>query len=188
MPRVAQQHLDARRQQIVDAARTRFTRDGFARTSMADIVTESGLSTGAIYRYFKSKGEIVAAVCEQEGEPVPGSLDVEAWREFLAARDSGHAALVVQIYAEAALSDDLTEIVQVQQANARRAVADLVNSARRNGELPPGRPAEDVAEAFIAVLTGFSLQLALRGEVDPAPFAAALGAIVGKQTDGPERG
>ena len=34
----------------MDAARTRFTSDGFAGTSMADIVTEAGLSTGSIYR------------------------------------------------------------------------------------------------------------------------------------------
>jgi hypothetical protein len=51
MPRVGQAHLDARRQQIVDAARARFAAHGFARTSMADIVAESGLSIGAIYRY-----------------------------------------------------------------------------------------------------------------------------------------
>ena len=37
---------------------------------MADIVTESGLSNGAIYRYFTSKDEIVVAVCEQASEAV----------------------------------------------------------------------------------------------------------------------
>jgi len=68
MPKVGQSYLDARRKQIVDAARTRFTSDGFAGTSMADIVTEAGLSTGSIYRYFASKNEIVVAVCEQGTE------------------------------------------------------------------------------------------------------------------------
>ena len=38
MPKVDQEHLDARRKQIVDAARARFTAHGFAGTSMADLV------------------------------------------------------------------------------------------------------------------------------------------------------
>ena len=37
MPRVSQAHLDARRAQIVDAARRLFARQGFAATSMQDI-------------------------------------------------------------------------------------------------------------------------------------------------------
>src|ERR1035437_9135265 len=83
MPKVAQSHLDARRQQIVEAARVRFASHGFARTSMADIVTESGLSNGAIYRYFASKEEIVIAVCEQASDALPKALTVEAVNGFL---------------------------------------------------------------------------------------------------------
>ena len=71
MPKVDQAHLDARRQQIVDAARVRFTTHGFAGTSMTDIVAESGLSTGAIYRYFASKDEIIVEVCEQGSDALP---------------------------------------------------------------------------------------------------------------------
>ena len=35
---------------------------------MADIISESGLSNGAVLRYFASKEEIVIAVCEQAGD------------------------------------------------------------------------------------------------------------------------
>jgi AcrR family transcriptional regulator len=78
MPEVAWAHLDARRQQILDAARARFASHGFARTSVAGIVTGSGLSNGAIYRYFTSKDEIVVAVCEQAGDAFPAALTAEA--------------------------------------------------------------------------------------------------------------
>jgi len=50
---------------------------------MADIVTESGLSTGSIYRYFTSKDEIVIAVCEQGTDAFPTALTVEAVNDFL---------------------------------------------------------------------------------------------------------
>ena len=57
MPRVSDEHLAARRQQILDAARACFLRNGFHATSMQDVIGEAGLSVGAVYRYFKSKNE-----------------------------------------------------------------------------------------------------------------------------------
>ncbi|QMU77170.1 TetR/AcrR family transcriptional regulator [Streptacidiphilus sp. PB12-B1b] len=176
MPRVSQAHLDARRQQIVDAARARFASHGFARTSMADIVTESGLSNGAIYRYFTSKDEIVVAVCEQGSEALPKALTAEAVEGFLErvralARETDHARLVAQIYAEAAVSPSLAAVVRQQLSAMRAAIAALVPDRRR------GR-AEEIAEAFVAISGGYNQQLAVRGDVDPAPFAAALMAIV----------
>ena len=176
MPKVGQSYLDARRKQIVDAAHTRFTSHGFAGTSMADIVTESGLSTGSIYRYFTSKDEIIVAVCEQGSEAFPSALTVEAINDFLEhvramAQDKGHARLVAQIYAEAALSPALAAIVAKQLAMMREAVAKLIRDDRQDD-------AEEIAEAFVNVGVGYSQQLAVRGDLDPAPFARALMSVL----------
>ena len=177
MPKVGQAHLDARRQQIVDAARARFASHGFARTSMADIVTESGLSIGAIYRYFSSKDELVIAVCEQASDAFPKALTAEGVNGLLEhvrtlARDKGHARLVAQIYAEAALSPALAAIVAQQLAAMRAAVAELIPDDSPNSD------AGQIAEAFVAVCSGYNEQLAVRGDLDPAPFARALMAIL----------
>jgi len=176
MPKVTQAHLDARRQQIVDAARARFASHGFARTSMADIVTESGLSNGAIYRYFTSKAEIVIAVCEQGTQALPTALTAEAVAAFLdfvrtRAQTTGHARLVAQIFAEATLSPPLAAVVQQQLSGTRAAIAELVPERRR-------QDAEQIAEAFVALSMSYSQQIAIRGDVDPAPFLAALMAII----------
>jgi AcrR family transcriptional regulator len=176
MPRVSQAHLDARRQQIVDAARARFASHGFAHTSMADIVTQSGLSNGAIYRYFTSKEEIVIAVCEQGTEALPKALTAEAVAGFLEfvrsrARDTHHARLVAQIYAEAAVSPPLAAVVQRQLAAMRAAIAELVPDSRRPR-------AGQIAEAFVGLCMSYNQQLAIRGDLDPAPFTAALMAII----------
>jgi TetR/AcrR family transcriptional regulator, transcriptional repressor of aconitase len=176
-PKVSQQHLDARRQQIVDAARTRFAEHGFARTSMADIVAASGLSNGAIYRYFTSKDDIVVAVCEQGSQALPTALTIESVTAFLEhiraqARDTDHGRLVVQIYAEAAVSPALAVVVQGQLAVMRSAVSELVPAHRRGD-------AEEIAEAFVALCASYSQQVVIRGDVDPAPYVTALMAIVG---------
>ena len=176
MPKVGQTYLDARRKQIVEAARVRFTRHGFAGTSMADIVTESGLSTGSIYRYFTSKDEIVIAVCEQGTEEFPTALTFEAVNDFLEhvralARGKGHARLVAQIYAEAALSPMLANIVAQQLAAMRAAVAELIPDRSPND-------VEQITEAFVTICSGYSQQLAVRGDLDPAPFTRALMAVL----------
>ena len=177
MPKVTQAHLDARRQQIVDAARARFASHGFARTSMSDLVTASGLSTGAIYRYFASKDEIVTAICEQtSGEVLPTELSFDSVLGMLdgirtRARAHDHARLVAQIYAEAALAPPLAAIVDHQLAELRSTVTSLLGDRTDDD-------AARIAEGFVAVCVGYSQQLAVRGDLDPAPFTAALKAIV----------
>ncbi|MGK3209241.1 TetR/AcrR family transcriptional regulator [Amycolatopsis sp. MEPSY49] len=176
MPRVTQAHLDARRRQILDAARARFATHGFTRTSMTDLVEASGLSVGAIYRYFKGKDEIVTAICEEASQALPAELTAESVREFVEhirtmAREEDHARLVAQIYAEAAVSPPLAALVHRQLDDLRTEVAALL----------PGREPADaarVAEAFVALCHGYTQQLAVRGDLDAAPFTTALVAII----------
>jgi AcrR family transcriptional regulator len=61
MPKVSDQYLQDRRDQILDAATKCFITQGFHQTSMRDICRESGLSFGAVYNLFKSKEEIIEA-------------------------------------------------------------------------------------------------------------------------------
>ncbi|MEE8385093.1 MAG: TetR/AcrR family transcriptional regulator [Dehalococcoidia bacterium] len=68
MPKVTEAHLEARRQQILDAAWACFARKGYYQTTMQDICKESGLSPGAIYRYFTSKEAIRTAVFDRQQE------------------------------------------------------------------------------------------------------------------------
>src|SRR6266851_6449324 len=59
MPKVSQEHLERRRQQILDAAVDCFATRGFHATSMQDIFKAAGLSAGAVYRYFPSKAALI---------------------------------------------------------------------------------------------------------------------------------
>src|ERR1700733_4966325 len=80
MPKVSQSYLDARRAEILDAAIACFAKEGFHRTTMADIVEESQLSPGAIYNYFDSKEEIIEAIAEDRRE-IEQQLMTEAAKE-----------------------------------------------------------------------------------------------------------
>lgn len=63
-PKVTQARIDARRQQIFDAACAVFIRKSVRNTTIRDICAEAGLSTGAMYNYFAGKREIILAMAE----------------------------------------------------------------------------------------------------------------------------
>jgi AcrR family transcriptional regulator len=56
---------EERREQIIAAAIAVFAQHGFHDTRMDDIVKESGLSKGALYWYFESKDDIIAAIMDR---------------------------------------------------------------------------------------------------------------------------
>jgi len=51
------------RARIVEAAEALFRRLGFAKTAVADIAAELGMSPANVYRFFPSKNAIVEAIC-----------------------------------------------------------------------------------------------------------------------------
>jgi TetR/AcrR family transcriptional regulator, transcriptional repressor of aconitase len=55
VPKVSQEHLDARRAEILEGARRAFARHGYAGATVARLEEETGLSRGAIFNYFGSK-------------------------------------------------------------------------------------------------------------------------------------
>ena len=73
MARVTEAHVEARRNQILDAAWSCFAKRGFHQTTMQDIATDAGISAGAIYRYYASKEAVLAAITERTPSATPSS-------------------------------------------------------------------------------------------------------------------
>lgn len=65
MAKVTQAHVDARRADILEAAMELFATRGSEQTSMQEVAAAAGLSTGAIYRYFASKDDLLREVFEE---------------------------------------------------------------------------------------------------------------------------
>jgi AcrR family transcriptional regulator len=76
MPRVTEEHLEAKREIILHAAIACFARDGFHKTKMSDIAEMAGVSDGLAYRYFSGKEEIIQeAIQLVTGRTEPLDLD-----------------------------------------------------------------------------------------------------------------
>ena len=63
-PGKRQQQSEARRQRILEAARTCFGELGFGAATVEAIAAEAGVSNGLLYRFFKDKGELFQVVVE----------------------------------------------------------------------------------------------------------------------------
>ncbi|MFD1048483.1 TetR family transcriptional regulator, partial [Kibdelosporangium lantanae] len=70
MPRVSQDHLDARRRQILAGARTCFARFGYEGATVRRLEEATNLSRGAIFHHFRDKESLFLALAEDESQPL----------------------------------------------------------------------------------------------------------------------
>jgi AcrR family transcriptional regulator len=65
---------DAKRNQILDGAGLAFGQYGYKKTTLADIVRESGVARATVYKYFSSKDEVFQAVIDREVADILASV------------------------------------------------------------------------------------------------------------------
>lgn len=191
MPRVSEAHLIARRQQILDAARSCFLRDGFHATSMQDVIKEAGLSVGAVYRYFPSKQALIRAIAERalgmildtldqiagSGPPAPLS---EVLNEVLAIVDAetgerGGLRIAVQVWGEAQRDPKLAAMVGDIYGDYRRRCRRLIERAVRAGQLPAETEPDRVAAALLGLAVGYGVQRLLLGDLVRDSYLLGIG-------------
>ena len=161
---------------------------------MQDILTEVGLSAGAVYRYFPSKDDIVAAIAADalatiasafEGTfaaavplPLNDVLDhvLTTVRELEASQGMGR--IVIQAWGEALRAPLLAAQGEEIFARMRRTLIDFVRAYQRLGLLDDDVPPEAIARVLIAFLHGFLVQHVLLGGPDEAIFRDGLHALL----------
>ncbi|WP_411148121.1 TetR/AcrR family transcriptional regulator [Streptomyces sp. A30] len=188
MARVSQEHLDARRRQILDGAALCFARNGFHATSMQDVLKEVDLSAGAVYRYFSGKEELIAAIvgevlgsvrdafegaAKQSPPPPPDVLVGAVLGRTLATRASltvdGEPAfprLIVQVWAETLRNPELAATLRDGYSAVGEGWMRVVEAYQDAGMMRADLPAEHVVRTMIATVQGFVAQQPLLG---PAP-------------------
>jgi AcrR family transcriptional regulator len=76
--RYGTEHKEATRRRIVEAAGRRLKRDGIDGSGIATLMADAGLTNGAFYAHFASKGDLVANVVEEELRLQAAALSVLA--------------------------------------------------------------------------------------------------------------
>jgi AcrR family transcriptional regulator len=184
MPKVSEAHLEARRNHILEAAARCFSRQGFGGTTIQAICAEAELSTGAVYRYFKSKDEIITAIAEM-GRSSTTTILREAHRPAAphsltkmtnAAIDFVHSAeadlsnrLSLLLWGEALHTPRIRELLVDALINLTLPFAAEVERGQERHEITKGLDPASAGRVLAALGIGFTLLAA----IDPQPQDAS---------------
>lgn len=166
-----------RREAIVSAATALFAGDGFHATSMAEIISESGLAAGTVYQYFRSKDDLIVATAERALDgigaavggmvrktPTPSLNDfLDAVRAALPSTPDGklRAHLVLHSWAETNRNQKLADLVSERYEAMLQASLPLIDVWKQRGELPSGRGGRDLSKLLLALIQGHIVQAAI---------------------------
>jgi AcrR family transcriptional regulator len=181
MPKMSAAHLEARTTEILDAAENCFVRKGLHQTTMHDICKEAKLSPGAVYRYFRSKEELIDAVArrrtleemeivQEAKEQTSRALEALAvvgerfWGQFLRPDFERWARLDIEIWPESLRNKRQQERVKEQRSAFRSALADVCRLAVEQGTLRPDVDPMAMANLLMALYRGLQLHKAIDPE------------------------
>jgi len=204
MPKVTEEHVEARRRQILSAALRCFARQGFHRTTMHDIFREADLSPGAVYSYFTGKDELIGAIIGEMmafaaatgalfTEPLPeGRLrrpgealaeTIERFQDFELGTVVERARIFPHLVGEQQRDPRLNAVVRAGIGQLRAGFETLARAAQERGELDPAVDPEHYARLPISLLQGMLVQLGVEGEeLDIDAYARTAAALM---DDGP---
>jgi AcrR family transcriptional regulator len=173
MPRVKPERKAARREEIIEAARVCFARNGFRTTTLQDIFAESGLSAGCVYNYFQSKNELMLAVAdarhEAEARIITDGLEArdpaaalvavaEAFvAEYLSVGEQSRR-IALETWSESLRNPAILRAVHQGLHGPRRQIVQLIERGKTLGLFSADIDPDMAARTMIALLHGFVLQ------------------------------
>ena len=187
MPRLSETTRAQRRQHILTSAWRCFSRDGFHTTSMDDIIAATGMSSSAVYRYFRSKEQIIHASAEEgvirvreifvallDHDPCPDpaetlTLVVAELHHRSDNPDYDMTRLALQTWAETLRDPVLHHRVRQLFVDTLEHIAELAQRWCDNGYLPPDADTKAVAASLLSIMQGL---IVMHHVVDDVPAHA----------------
>ena len=195
MPKVSDDYLQARRNEIIDAAAAAIARRGIQGATLGVIRDEAGVSSGALYHYFRSKEDIITALrdrsveadeeiyeeAERQDEASEALVDLVGAGMTINHGSPGNvdARLAVMLWAEALTSEAVLASQMQLLGPWRQTATRLIERGTAEGAI-----ADDVdLAALVEVLTALSFGATLLeawepGRIDPERLAATTGQLV----------
>jgi AcrR family transcriptional regulator len=154
---------------------------------MQDICAEVGLSPGSVYRYFRSKEDLIAALVEADRarhiariEAVREQPDVFAALKNLANQtldslnDPEMSLLHAEIGAELHRNSQVKELVRNTNRAILDSLAETLRMAQERGAIDPELDPRPTAELLVAVVDGLAMRKSLFPEGDAARHASLV--------------
>ncbi|WP_332671647.1 TetR/AcrR family transcriptional regulator [Aromatoleum sp.] len=192
------ERLEARRQQVLDAAAECFHKSGFHGASMAQIAKTAGMSPGHIYNLFQNKEDVISMIVEREQVELLAKVDamrraddvVQAMIDQVACGvesqlSGSDAALHMEILAEAGRNPKLAAVVRDADGQGREKLESLLGAALAQKNLR--REPEEVrarVEVLMALFDGLMVRSLRNPSVDREAVAPVVARLVAALIDG----
>lgn len=173
MVRRTKEEAQETRAQIIQAAERAFYKRGVARTTLADIAEQAGVTRGAIYWHFNNKAELVQALLDSlhethdhlarasESEDELDPLDcmrkllLQVFNDLV--RDARTRRINEILHHKCEFTDDMCEIRQQRQVavvDCHTGITLALANAVRRGQLPVELDVERAAVAMFSYVDG----------------------------------
>lgn len=184
-----------RRQHILTSAWQCFAENGFHATSMDDVIAATGMSSSAVYRYFRSKDELIDASAEEalvlvrdifvrlldEPEsPGPGqtlATIVTEQHKRTENQDYDLTRLALQTWAEALRRPPLAARMRAVDHEIRDLLTQLTRRWKASGQLPPDADSDAAAAVVFALMQGLLVCHHLGADVPLSELTRGIAAL-----------
>jgi len=171
----------SRKDELIDKALEVFYRDGFHATGMDKLVAETGISKTSMYKYFRTKEELIQATLERRHEHLTGLLvdgpaaradtpkgqllaSFDALQEWIASDDFNSCMF---IKASSEYQDPSHPIHQISAAHKRALTDHMTGLARKADAKEP----EALARQLMLLMEGAIVTAHMQGKAFAAPDA-----------------
>lgn len=177
---------ESTRRRLLDGAARVLARKGYRDATVLDIVTEAGVSTGALYNHFPGKREVFLAVFDERftdwsasyNVAVAPSDDADAalsnaahHYDALLRKRPVDAQLLIEFWSAAMRDESLRPAFIERHAQIRDAMATLINGMQTHLGITLRVPAASLG----AIVTALADGLAIQRLIDPALKPPASG-------------
>lgn len=177
MPKVSEDHLEARRRQILDGARRCFAEYGYDQATVRRLEQAIGMSRGAIFHHYRDKDALFFALAREDtqrmAEVASRSGLIQVMRDMLAAPEQfDWLATRLEIARKLRHDPEFSRGWAERSSDLAAATTERLHRQKQAGRIRDDVPA-DVLQCYLdLVLDGLVARLA-SGE-DPQRLAAVL--------------
>ena len=169
MPKVTQEHLDARRTQILDGARRAFAEHGYEGATVARLEEATGLSRGAIFHYFGSKQDLFVALAWELnvrlGDVLLERGIADAVRA-LVAESPEWLGVLIEAHAKLRHDPEFVRKMDTREAESSDRIRDWFAEQQAAGNFRDDLPSVELGRFATSVINGVALRIVANDPFD----------------------
>ena len=163
MPKVTQEHLDARRKEILEGARSAFAEHGYEGATVARLEEATGLSRGAIFHYFENKNDLFVELAIEMNTRF-GDILLERGLDaaFRALTEENPEWLAVLIETESRMrhDEDFVRRLEAKAADTSPRIQQWFEQQQAAGKLRDDVSWQEIGRFTTSLLNGLALRVA----------------------------